>query len=70
MNEPAQHTFTYKGGTETCDLSWEYEADEYIVHCLPKEACGFLYGVGVTIDDALQDLDKAYGELMDFATGD
>lgn len=70
MNEPSHRTFTYKGIPETCELSWEYEEDDCIVHCKPKEADGFLYAVGPTIEEALKDLDHAYAELMDFATGD
>lgn len=58
------HTF-YTG--ETCELTWSFEDGEHIVYCLPKIAGAPVYGFGVTEEEAINDLDRAYKDLQDFA---
>ena len=49
-------------------LRWEIHGGSLVVVCFPALADGAVYGFGLTVDEAINDLDKAYKELVDYAT--
>lgn len=63
------HTF-FDGSTVL--LRWEIDRGSLVVTCFPAlaDGDGAVYGFGLTVDEAIGDLDKAYKELVDFATND
>ena len=63
------HTF-FDG--EVVLLRWEIDRGSLVVICFPALADGdsAVYGFGLTVNEAISSLDKAYKELVDFATHD
>jgi hypothetical protein len=56
-----------KLGSENYNVTVETDENgEYIVFCFPKEASGELFGFGKTLEEAIENLKKNYGHLMDF----